>query len=71
VIECVINISEGRNLKLLDDLRVTAGPSMRDLHADEWHNRSVFTLINEPQLLAHDVRTLISAAFDVLDLRLH
>ena len=71
MIECVINISEGRNLKLLDELRVKAGASMRDLHADEWHNRSVFTLINEPQLLAHDVRTLISAAFDVLDLRLH
>ncbi|MGD0690800.1 MAG: hypothetical protein ABSA22_00490 [Acidimicrobiales bacterium] len=71
MIECVINISEGRNLKLLDDLRVTAGPSMRDLHADEWHNRSVFTLINESQRLTHDVRNLIGAAFDALDLRLH
>jgi glutamate formiminotransferase len=71
VIECVINISEGRNLKLLDELRGAAGPSMRDLHADEWHHRSVFTLINEPQLLAHDVRSLIGAAFDVLDLRRH
>lgn len=71
MIECVINISEGRNLKLLDDLRVTAGPSMRDLHADEWHHRSVFTLINEPQLLILDVRNLIRTAFDALDLRRH
>jgi glutamate formiminotransferase len=71
VLECVINISEGRNLDLLDGLRVAAGPSLRDLHADELHNRSVFTLINDPEALSHDVRMLIAASFDGLDLQLH
>jgi glutamate formiminotransferase / 5-formyltetrahydrofolate cyclo-ligase len=71
VIECVINISEGRNLDLLEALRVTAGPSVRDLHADEHHHRSVFTLINDPAPLTRDVRSLIGASFDALDLRHH
>jgi glutamate formiminotransferase len=71
VLECVINISEGRNLELLSDLRAAGGPSLRDLHADEFHNRSVFTLINDPEPLSRDVHALISASYDALDLRLH
>ena len=71
MLECVINISEGRNLTLLDELRVTAGPSQRDLHADEFHNRSVFTLINDSDALSADVRALITASFKVLDLTRH
>jgi glutamate formiminotransferase / 5-formyltetrahydrofolate cyclo-ligase len=71
VFECVINISEGRNLDLLDELHEIAGPSLRDLHADPFHNRSVFTLINAPESLIHDVRALIGEAFKTLDLRAH
>lgn len=69
--ECVINLSEGRDLDLLDDLHVAAGTSLRDLHADQFHNRSVFTLINDSDALLGDVRTLIGAAFELLDLRTH
>jgi len=71
VLECVINISEGQDLERLDALRVSAGPSLRDLHADEHHNRSVFTLINDPVGLTRDVRGLIGASFRSLDLRFH
>ncbi|HUZ41660.1 MAG TPA: hypothetical protein VMU68_09770 [Acidimicrobiales bacterium] len=71
MLECVLNVSEGRNLNLLGGLRSSAGRSLRDLHADEFHNRSVFTLINEPELLIEDVRALIAASFEVLDLRHH
>jgi glutamate formiminotransferase / 5-formyltetrahydrofolate cyclo-ligase len=71
VFECVINISEGRNLDLLDDLHVNAGESLRDLHADPSHNRSVFTLINDAESLLSDVCSLIAGAFDALDLRTH
>lgn len=69
--ECVINISEGSNLELLDDLRDHAGASMRDLHADRYHNRSVFTLINDAVPLVRDARALIADAFQILDLRAH
>lgn len=69
--ECVVNISEGRNLDLLDELRATAGDSLRDRHSDAFHNRSVFTLINDVERLVGDVRALISQSFQELDLRAH
>jgi glutamate formiminotransferase len=71
VLECVINISEGRNPDVLDTLSVRAGASLRDRHTDQFHNRSVFTLINDSGPLVQDVRALITSAFAVLDLRTH
>jgi glutamate formiminotransferase / 5-formyltetrahydrofolate cyclo-ligase len=71
VLECVLNISEGRNLALLDELSVACGASLRDHHADEFHNRSVFTLINDSEPLINDVRALITTSFQNLDLSTH
>lgn len=71
VFECVLNISEGRNLEILDVLSRAAGPSLRDRHCDAFHHRSVFTLINEPTELERDARLLMSAAYDHLDLTTH
>jgi glutamate formiminotransferase len=71
VFECVINISEGRDLALLDDLSTSAASSLRDRHGDEFHNRSVVTLVDEPGQLVHDVRALIRGAFARLDLATH
>jgi glutamate formiminotransferase len=50
---------------------VTAGSSLRDLHADAFHNRSVFTLINDAHQLTRDVRALLGGAFASLDLSRH
>ncbi|HEY5438449.1 MAG TPA: hypothetical protein VIJ99_06090 [Acidimicrobiales bacterium] len=69
--ECVVNISEGRNTALLRDLCAIAGQSLRDLHSDEFHNRSVFTLINSSDQLLADAHSLIAASFERLDLRHH
>jgi glutamate formiminotransferase / 5-formyltetrahydrofolate cyclo-ligase len=71
VFECVVNISEGRNTSLLRDLSATTGQSLRDLHSDEFHNRSVFTLINTSDQLVADAHSLIAASFERLDLRHH
>jgi glutamate formiminotransferase len=71
VFECVINLSEGRDATALSQLRDAAGSSLRDVHSDEFHHRSVFTLINEPDELMLDVRALISAAYQRLDLSAH
>lgn len=71
MLECVINISEGRDRGLLAQLASCAGASLRDLHSDVFHNRSVFTLINTSSTLSADVRRLISVALDVLDLEGH
>ena len=71
VLECVINISEGRDLEVLDALAASAGASLRDRHYDSAHHRSVFTLINEPDLLELDVRNLVQCAFNLLTLAHH
>jgi glutamate formiminotransferase len=71
VFECVINISEGRDVDVLDELCDAAHSSLRDLHSCEFHHRSVFTLINDDDALVRDVRSLIDAAFERLDLTTH
>jgi glutamate formiminotransferase len=71
VFECVLNISEGRDELVLDELSALSGPSLRDRHRDERHHRSVFTLINDPEQLIDDVRSLIGGAFNRLSLREH
>lgn len=69
--ECVINVSEGTDLDLLDVLRRSCATSCRDLHHDAFHNRSVFTLINSEAELVSDVRQLLTTAFSLLDLSTH
>jgi len=71
VLECVVNVSEGRDDARLDALARAAGPSLRDRHRDAFHNRSVFTLIAAGADLERDVRSLVTAAFDLLDLTTH
>jgi glutamate formiminotransferase len=44
MLECVINVSEGRDEDVLDKLRAAAGLSLLDLHSDVHHNRAVLTL---------------------------
>jgi glutamate formiminotransferase len=71
LIECVVNISEGQRLNVLQSLSVAAGPSLRNRHNDRVHNRSVFTLINGENELRSDVRSLIAHAMEFLDLATH
>jgi glutamate formiminotransferase len=44
MLECVPNVSEGRDSARLDALAVACGPSLLDRHEDADHHRSVFTL---------------------------
>jgi glutamate formiminotransferase len=71
VFECVVNISEGRDVAVLEQLSRAAGSSLRDRHRDRHHHRSVFTLINEPEDLLSDLHTLASTAYQRVDLRRH
>jgi len=45
VLECVINISEGRNTAILAALAQSCAGDLLDVHSDSDHNRSVFTLV--------------------------
>jgi glutamate formiminotransferase len=44
VLECVANVSEGRDTDILRSLAQPIGPALIDVHADPDHHRSVFTL---------------------------
>lgn len=69
--ECVINVSEGRDLDVIDELCDVSGSSLRDMHTDEFHNRSVYTLINDPVVLVDSVHALIATCYERLDLSTH
>ena len=69
--ECVINISEGRDAARLAAFAVAAGTSLRDVHSDPDHHRSVFTLIHDRPELRDDVRRFITSVFEGLTLESH
>ena len=71
LLECVINLSEGRDAELIARLRSEIGPSCLDVHADAHHHRSVFTLAGERTEVEAAARVLTVAAVDELDIGLH
>ncbi len=71
VLECVVNVSEGRDAGVLQALASAAGDSLLDVHSDAHHHRSVFTLAGDPSAVEADARSLAAEAVDRLDLRRH
>jgi glutamate formiminotransferase len=69
VLECVINVSEGRRPDVLEGVADAAGPALLDLHADYDHNRAVFTLSGPDVLDA--ARAVATAAVEAIDLGSH
>lgn len=66
MLECVINISEGRDLDVVADIARSAGADLLDIHSDPDHNRSVLTVVGEKAS-----RSIIRASVERLDLRTH
>jgi glutamate formiminotransferase len=71
LLECVINVSEGRDEPTLGALADAAGPALLDQQRDPDHNRAVFTLAGPTDLVAEAARSLATAAVARLDLRRH
>jgi len=69
------NISEGRDLalveKVVDAARSTPGVTIVDYSSDGDHNRSVITLIGEPEATLAGAKALAKAAFDLIDMSRH
>ncbi|MBK5223578.1 MAG: glutamate formiminotransferase [Acidimicrobiia bacterium] len=66
MIECVVNISEGRDQATIDALVASAGDALLDLHRDADHHRSVLTLVGTDA-----IRAVARTAVDTIDLRSH
>ena len=71
IVECVVNVSEGRDEAVLAQLAAAAGPTLLDLHRDPDHHRSVFTLAGPADDVADGARSLAGATVARLDLREH
>lgn len=72
MLECVVNLSEGRDRQALAALVAAAGPPVLDVHTDAGHNRSVVTLAaRRAPDLEEAVRALAREAVGRLDLRRH
>ena len=69
MLECVINVSEGRSSLVLDQLSRAAGACLLDVHCDPYHHRSVFTLAGHGVEAA--ARRLATTAIQRLDLTGH
>jgi glutamate formiminotransferase len=70
-LECVVNVSEGRDEAVLAALAASAAPTLLDLHRDAHHNRAVLTLAGAPDDVAAAARSLATATVGRLDLRAH
>ncbi|MFM7257665.1 MAG: glutamate formiminotransferase [Acidimicrobiaceae bacterium] len=63
MLECVINISEGRRLDAIEKIRSQIGHDVLDIHSDYHHHRSVFTLATTNA--ARQLAELSAAQFDL------
>lgn len=74
IVECVPNISEGRRREVVEEIAAAVegeGRRIIDLSMDPDHNRSVITIVGEPEGLANGVLALARKAVERIDLRKH
>jgi len=75
VLECVPNVSEGRNREIVDALgrAITGVPGVRlaSVHMDPDHHRSVFTFLGAPASVQTAALALAHAVFARVDMRAH
>lgn len=75
IVECVPNISEGRDLaiveKVVDEVRNTAGVALLDYSSDASHNRSVITFTGSPEGVIEAAVKIAKKAAELIDLTKH
>ncbi len=75
ILLCEPNISEGRDLALVEQVaaavRGAAGIKLIDYSSDPDHNRSVFTYLGEPETVLEATQRLADVAFALIDMTQH
>lgn len=75
IVECVPNFSEGRDKekieKIADAFREKEGVKLLDYSSDVDHNRSVITVVGEPEPLKQALLDAIGRAVELIDLTRH
>lgn len=75
IVECIPNISEGRNMEVVEavvnEVRSTPGVTLLDVSSDPNHNRSVITFLGSPEGVADAAVKLAKKAAELIDLTKH
>jgi glutamate formiminotransferase / 5-formyltetrahydrofolate cyclo-ligase len=75
LVECIPNFSEGRNLeiveKIVDTLRGREGVKLLDYSSDADHNRSVVTVIGEPEKMEKAIIDMAEKVYENIDMTKH
>lgn len=75
IIQCVPNISEGRDLekveKVLSAFRGKQGVKLLDYSSDQDHNRTVITVVGEREPLKAAIIEAVGLAVELIDLTVH
>mgnify|MGYP001774021875 CR=1 FL=1 len=74
LIECIPNVSEGRNKDLIFEIANSiekSGVNLLDIHYDWDHNRSVFTFVGNHQKVFKAIFNMTKTIYDKIDLNKH
>lgn len=71
VLECVVNVSEGRDSEAVAAMAAAGAGALLDVHSDHDHNRSVLTLAGPGPVLEEAVRAVARVTLERIDLRHH
>ena len=75
IVECVPNISEGRNTEVIeaviDQVRAVKGVTLLDYSSDASHNRTVITFLGNPEGVAEAAVAVAKKAAELIDLTKH
>lgn len=75
IVECVPNISEGRNAeiieKIVDEVRAVKGVTLLDYSSDTSHNRTVISFLGNPEGVAEAAVGIAKRAAELIDLNKH
>jgi glutamate formiminotransferase/formiminotetrahydrofolate cyclodeaminase len=75
LVECIPNYSEGRRLEIVDQIiaAILSVPNVQilDCHSDADHNRTVLTLLGEPEPVKEAVFRSIAKAAELIDMEEH
>lgn len=72
ILECVPNISEGRDLpvveQIVEQVRQTKGVKLLDYSSDPDHNRSVLTYLGKPETVLEATKAMTLKAVELIDM---
>jgi len=75
LLECVPNISEGRDQEkiasIAEEVKKHKGVKLLDFSSDKDHHRSVFTFVGEPEAIKDAAYSLAMRAIDLIDMKEH